>query len=353
MATLTVTATVPPSAVATDRARLYVGTENAGSLAASTPAGGEFVEDIVIGDRSSVTFEHRLTPDDPCAALPVGVALVDAAGNASLATEQIVTLADPPAGVNDLAVAIADDGGGAIAGAADLAWTASPDVTAAGASATTVGIDLLDVLGAPFDLVAEVSVGSPGYAVYERPTVDEPAEGDTLVATLGPDVASYRYTGAAGTQRYVYIRALGCSGQPDTEPTRRKLRRVAFDASGQLILPAPNTPIALSVEPTAGGTLRVRFAYRRANEEASVASFKVFAAEDPAAIDPDATPAAETTYATPQGIEIGPLTDGVTVKVAVLAEAESGARSSLTDEVSAVADATPPAAPTGIAVEVA
>ncbi|MEO0966691.1 MAG: hypothetical protein AAFY08_16485, partial [Planctomycetota bacterium] len=219
---------------------------------------------------STVTFAYRYASDDPCARLPVGVALVDAAGNVSPLAETVAQLADPPAGVNDLAVSAADDGppDGAIAGAADLAWSPSPDVFSVAATAAST-LDVLGVLGPPLDLDAEIGLGDAAYLVYERPTRQAPAGGDTLVATLAADATGYRYTGGApGTQRFAYVRAVGCSGVPDIEPAWPKLRRIAFDADGALVLPAPNTPHALSVEPAAGGRLRVRFAYAPAGQEA-------------------------------------------------------------------------------------
>jgi len=307
MATLTVTATIPAAHTPDTVYRLLVGTENAASLAASTPAGGTRLIDLTLGEladgsgTSAIVLEATYTPDGRCATLPVGVAAIDAAGNVSSVVETTVNLADPPRGVNDLAISATDPGSPAIDGAADLTWSVSPDVAvpAGGVAAGGAGIDLLDFFSPPFDLVADLVQGEPGYAIFERPTTALPSGGDVLVAFLPPGTTTYRYQGgAANSQRYVYVRAYGCSGVADTEPVTRKLRRVAFDADGALIAPAPNVPQNVTATPTAAGRLRVTFGYSPAGQEVAADVFRVFAVESPASIDPDGTPASSPKYAT-------------------------------------------------------
>lgn len=145
------------------RLLLYVGTENAADLAASTPAGGtEVMDEPVWPERAEMsgfgrgsfgegrlgTFTHafgfghgefgrfafgesctprrtlryRYDAVDPCADLPVGVK-VSAAGNVSSVAETVVTFAQTPRPVTRFTV-----GPGSMHSVAKLTWTASPDI---------------------------------------------------------------------------------------------------------------------------------------------------------------------------------------------------------------------------------
>jgi hypothetical protein len=148
----------------TDRLRLYIGTENAASLAASTPAGGTMVMDVPAFDGPSGSekgglgfeqldqaidvegapavdageldreeldvlalprkvIEYRYFPGNRSATLPIGVKRADAAGNESAVVETVVQLADTPrAPRNVVAHATVN------AGEVRLTWTQSPDV---------------------------------------------------------------------------------------------------------------------------------------------------------------------------------------------------------------------------------
>lgn len=146
------------------RLRLMAGTENAASLAASTPAGGAAVAEIpawaslfdhgglgagglgefplgldaeVLGlglgelgfgelglrDEVRAVLERRIHPADVCCLLPIGILALDAAGNASLVTETVAEIADPPQGARGLAAAAT-----ANPGELALSWTESEDL---------------------------------------------------------------------------------------------------------------------------------------------------------------------------------------------------------------------------------
>lgn len=118
--------TVKATWSATDTLWLYRGSENAASLAASTPSGGTVVTKKQVGSAQTgaliaMPFEYRAT--DKCGRLPVGVTCVNAAGNESSVLEMQLDLDQPPVppGQPDVAA-------GAGPGEATLTWAASPDL---------------------------------------------------------------------------------------------------------------------------------------------------------------------------------------------------------------------------------
>lgn len=139
---------LPVTITTTDTLRLYIGTENATNLAASTPAGGTLVlaqAALVNGQAetynwglgawgapgsswgsgftpaSEITYQYK--PIDKSCTLPVGVKIADAAGNESSVIETVIQIADIPQGVRNLAVQATLNSNEAL-----LTWTASPDV---------------------------------------------------------------------------------------------------------------------------------------------------------------------------------------------------------------------------------
>ncbi len=146
-----------------DKLVLFKGTENAASLAASTPAGGTRIDDRPaweagerrgrgsgvrgqglrgygpgsgvrgLGHRGDglrgllaaerVTLEHRHNATDVCAQLPVGVKVEDEAGNLSTVVEAVASIKDRPRGPRNLAV-----GSTGNKNEARLTWTGSPDI---------------------------------------------------------------------------------------------------------------------------------------------------------------------------------------------------------------------------------
>lgn len=163
MATLTVRVPREISWSTAHRLRLRVGSEGASSLSASTPAGGMVVAEVrpwqdlqpaglglgALGSESlgfpsegpglgegelgygalgldeqpRVALSADLRPVDRLARLPVGVDVVDGAGNVSAVVEQLVELSDVPAGVRDAQISA-----GASAGMARVTWTRSSNV---------------------------------------------------------------------------------------------------------------------------------------------------------------------------------------------------------------------------------
>jgi hypothetical protein len=148
----------------TDRLRLYVGTEGAASLAASTPAGGTLVSDVPAFDAPGgaekgglgfealdeaidvegspaiddgeldyeeldvmalprKTLEYRYLPTNRSATLPIGVKRADSSGNESAVVETVIQLADKPRPTRNVVAHATVN-----AGEVRLTWTQSPDV---------------------------------------------------------------------------------------------------------------------------------------------------------------------------------------------------------------------------------
>jgi hypothetical protein len=156
----------------TAQVRLLVGSENVGTLAASTPSGGSLITQVPAwpgggADRGGfgsggfgaepfgldgfasqhpfgsgpfgvnpfgcneippLAIPFQLFPADKCASVPIGIRVVDAAGNVSAVIEQLLWLADPPVGAHDLAVAPIIVSSSPVPGEVRLTWTLSPDV---------------------------------------------------------------------------------------------------------------------------------------------------------------------------------------------------------------------------------
>ena len=68
-------------------------------------------------------LNFAINADDKCSFVPLGVRVVDQAGNVSAELEQLLWLADPPMGARDLVAAPT-----ANPGEVHLSWTPSPDV---------------------------------------------------------------------------------------------------------------------------------------------------------------------------------------------------------------------------------
>ena len=129
MARFRITASVKEAWLDSDKLVVLVGSENAASLAASTPTGGTFVKTSTVAaaklpsDPTTVRLEYDYTPTDKCASLPVGLASCDPQGNTSTPDESILQLRDPPRGVPRPTAAATES-----ANEAQLTWTLSPDI---------------------------------------------------------------------------------------------------------------------------------------------------------------------------------------------------------------------------------
>lgn len=116
--------TVESGWLPTDTILVYHGTENAVSLAASPTT--VRISRLKVGGAAVgavLTLEFDYSATDICGKLPMGVSMIDAAGNESSRTEGTLYLMDPPdpPGRPDVAAT-------ANPGEATLTWLASPDL---------------------------------------------------------------------------------------------------------------------------------------------------------------------------------------------------------------------------------
>ncbi len=189
------------------------------------------------------------------------------------------------------------------------------------------------------------------YHVISQPTPDIGAIKTTL-AVLPAGTTQYLLSGTPNSEQWVYIRAVNACGVPDADPIRPKLRRVAFDASGNLIPDAPNAPKGLRLSVGAGGLVAARWTYIPTGQMAPPSAFNVYVTtgalpfdyNTPAATVP-ATGAREYSYS-------DTFADGTTVRVVVRAVSAAGGEESNTAEVSTIADAQAPAFPEELIAEV-
>lgn len=348
MAKISATVPVAGTWAADDRVQLRVGSEEAASLAASTPSGGVLQRERTVGDLAGedadLVLQAELIPNDPSATVPIGVQVLDVEGNASTVLERFALLADPPDGPRDLAVAAT-----ATAGEAALSWTASDHVPGDGVNFR--GFDFLGGL-APLRPFA-FGVAGPRYAVYQRSTR---TGADTFVAAVAPGATSYLYQvampGAADTERFLFVRAISRREVADVEAIGPRLVRVAFDAAGALIAAAPNVPTGVTLTPTSGGGVLLEFRYSPYLAEAEVAMFDVYVATGVSAMPSTPTETVPATGARRYQVELGPYAHGTTVRVQLSSETAGGVASSATAEISTTADVNAPAAPASLTVEV-
>jgi hypothetical protein len=121
---ITVKVTVKDTWAATDKLRLYRGTEGAESLAASSSVvrvTDKQIGNAAVGSKLTITFQYRAS--SVCATLPIGVSCVDAAGNESALLEDVKSIAASPQAPGRPSVASTGT-----PGEARLTWLASPDL---------------------------------------------------------------------------------------------------------------------------------------------------------------------------------------------------------------------------------
>lgn len=207
-------------------------------------------------------------------------------------------------------------------------------------------IDILSLLNVahPFAL----NLPLPRHELYKRATKTGT---DSLVAVLAPDAAMFLFTGPSSSKCWVWVRAVSACGVGDGENPAAKLVRVAFDAAGNLILPVPNTPINQRLVLGAGGQVSLSFSSGRGNEAAPAVVFNVYVATGVAPFD-FGTVNQTSLGGRTAAVDLGTFAHGTTVRAVVRAEAATGAEEDNTNEVSAVADAQAPDAPTSFTVEV-
>ncbi len=248
------------------------------------------------------------------------------------------------------AYAIAGDGAdlpnpAALFAALNAGWTMAE---ALGVACPTLGASFL-ALGDPLGLL---KTPKQGYHVYERETRTSAAE---LVACVPAGITTVTLSGyAPGDQRYYEVRAVSRTGKEDAEPQR--LVSARFADSGSLVQAAPNPPVSLRLERRAGGRVLCTWAYVAAQQAAPVKAFRVFVAIGVSPVFNFSTPAGSLVIngQLSQGFRFlaGPFADGAVVNVIVRSEAATGARENNLFAAQITADASAPATPTSLEVEI-
>lgn len=189
----------------------------------------------------------------------------------------------------------------------------------------------------------------PGYRVITQPTADIGSP-QTHLAHLVPGTTQYLLTGAPNTTRWVFVRAVSACAIHDDEPVRPKLRRVAFDALGALILDVPNAPIGLRLTPGPGGLVTAHWAYNRSGQMVPPESFNIYTTTGATPFDFN-TPAGNVKPS--QGNSFGAtFAHGTLARFVVRAVSAAGGEEPNTDEQSVAADAMAPTAPNDLVVEI-
>ncbi len=202
----------------------------------------------------------------------------------------------------------------------------------------------------PDGYVPLAAAASPeGYLVMSQPTADVGAV-KTQLTHLPPGTSQYLLTGTPDTARWVFIRAVSACAVGDGEPVRTKLRRVAFDSLGALVLDVPNSPHGLHLTVGAGGLVTARWAYSRAGQAVAPASFNIYTATGGDSFDFN-TPAGNVKPS--GGNSFGAaFAHGTLARFVVRAVSAAGGEEPNTTEAQATADAQAPAAPGDLVVEI-
>ena len=189
-----------------------------------------------------------------------------------------------------------------------------------------------------------------GYNLYRWTGDRHPVDVSGGIVGAAPagasSIANFDYVTHAVSTRYWYlIRAVGAGGVE--ESNTKRIVEATFDAEGDYIEPAPNSPFALSVEPAAGGYLTLRWLYDAAGQAAAPSQFNVYHNNGSGEVDYD-TPVTNVSYtgSSRYTATVGPYADDALVRLAVRAAASGGAEETNTDYVEGLADATAPATPT-------
>lgn len=207
-------------------------------------------------------------------------------------------------------------------------------------------IYLLSILAVSPPFQGGLSAATAGYRVYRRTT---PTGSPLLIAELDPSTLQYTYAGGSPSDAWLNVRAVTACGVEDIEPAAPRQVRVAFDASGDLVLPTPNAPTELQLVRYAGGGLKLRWRYNARNEAASPATFRVY-------VDDAGGGTASFDYATPDHTvttggarvyeqDLGTFADGLVVRAAVRAMSSDGAEETNTSYAELAADASAPDVP--------
>lgn len=206
--------------------------------------------------------------------------------------------------------------------------------------------------GALGSAYGQVFYGDPasggGYNVYRRALIDG---ADEFIAFVPAGTEQFLATGLPDSEQWFHVKALTRCGVEDIEPVR--IKRVAFDADGNLILPVPNAPIGLTVVCGASGAMSARWMYIPNSQGAAPALFNVYVGTDED--DVDLLDPVETVAYSGSRVftaSLGTFDHGTVVHVIVRAEAASGAEERNVTTASGIADAEAPTPATALDVEV-
>jgi len=127
---------------------------------------------------------------------------------------------------------------------------------------------------------------------------------------------------------------------------------IRIDSAGDMVPLTPNVPLSLQVEKVAGGKLKLRWRYDRIGEQVSPTGFRIYidSGDGFNFASPDDTVAYNLGGNNEFDWTSDALTDGQLYRFCLRSYAEGGGESQNTNYVAAVADATGPAAPTGLTV---
>jgi|GEM_PF-3156173 len=206
----------------------------------------------------------------------------------------------------------------------------------------------------PAPLSIEIALVPPdgetgAYRIYKRTTIDG---ADTLIATISSIHQQQVLTGFSNESvQWIHVKAVSRCGVEDAEPIRLKL--IAFDADGNLILPVPSAPLGLRLDCGADGLVTARWTYLTNGQGAAPALFNVYVAVDADEIDL-LNPTDTVTFSAARNfiLSLGTFDHDQVVKVIVRSEAASGAEERNEIEVSTTADAQAPTPATAMQVEV-
>jgi len=185
------------------------------------------------------------------------------------------------------------------------------------------------------------------YRIYRRDTVDGTAQ---MVAEVSSATLELDVSGASPSEAWYNVRAVSSCGVEDVDPASNKQVRVAFDSSGDLILPVPSAPIELTLAAEAAGRLILYWSWTSTSSPVLPDQFNIY-------IDSAGGASPAFAYTTPDHVvaysrrrrfelDLGTFADALLVRVVVRAQSAAGDEEANTNIISATADAVAP----GVAV---
>lgn len=158
-----------------------------------------------------------------------------------------------------------------------------------------------------------------GYNIIKR-DIDGGADQLVMIKVAGSTTAVV--TGMPSSSiKHFHVRAISPCGVIDVEPIRQK--RVEFDGSGNIVLPAPNPPFGLTLHLGLAGKVIATWTYSAANQDVPPEVFDVYVAQDAAAFNFGAATATENYNAGKRAYskDLGTFADLTLVKVVVRSKA--------------------------------